>query len=166
MSQQGNPLQASQKQSRRIGIVTARFNFEITEKLEAGALQRLQECGFDQKSIICLRVPGAFEVPLAAKWLLERGLDGVVALGAVIRGDTAHFDYVCSSAERACTTLQLETGKPIGFGILMTEDEEQANQRAGGSMGNKGYEAADAVLEMLNLGDQIPNHLGAAAKSI
>lgn len=149
----------------RIGIVTARFNFEITEKLESGAVKFLVDRGFDKSQIIQVRVPGAVEVPLAVKELLDRGFDGVVALGAVIRGDTAHFDYVCQSVERGCTLLQLEYGKPVGFGVLTTENEEQAFARAGGSMGNKGYEAAEVVFEMLDLKSKLNAEFGAAQKT-
>lgn len=146
----------------RVGVVTARFNNEITSKLESGALQFLKENGFEPSQLAQIRVPGAVEIPLAAKELLDRGFDGVVALGAVIRGDTAHFDYVCQSVERGCTLLQLEYCKPVGFGVLTTENEEQAFARAGGEMGNKGYEAAEVVLEMLDLKSQLTNAFGAA----
>lgn len=133
----------------KIGVVTARFNSEVTERLEEGALNALKEMGCPD--IRPVRVPGAFEVPLAAKALLDAGCDGVVALGAVIRGETTHYDYVCSSVERGCTELQLKTGKPVGFGILTTENDEQAMERAGGKHGNKGAEAAQVVVEMIRL---------------
>jgi 6,7-dimethyl-8-ribityllumazine synthase len=132
----------------KIGVVTARFNSEVTEKLEEGALRELRELGTE---IVAVRVPGAFEVPLAAKALLDAGCDGVVALGAVIRGETSHYDYVCSAVERGCTELQLRTGKPVGFGILTTDNDEQAMDRAGGKHGNKGAESAQVVVEMIRL---------------
>jgi 6,7-dimethyl-8-ribityllumazine synthase len=135
----------------KIGVVTARFNREITEKLEAGALEVLQGLGLKKEHLWVVRVPGAVEIPLAVKHLFDEGMDGVVALGAVIRGDTAHFDYVCQSVERGCTELMIRVGKPIGFGVLTTENEDQAMARAGGSMGNKGSEAAEVVVEMLDL---------------
>lgn len=136
----------------KIGVVTSRFNFEITEKLEAGAIAALREMGLEDKNIIAVRVPGAVEIPLASKYLLDDyGVEGVVALGVVIRGETAHFDYVCQSVERGCTELMLQTGKPVGFGVLTTENDEQALARAGGAMGNKGAEAAEVVIEMLDL---------------
>lgn len=133
----------------RIGLVTARFNKEITEKLEAGALAYLES----QKDVLDLdiwvvRVPGAVEIPLACQALLEKGCQGVVALGAVIRGGTAHFEYVCQSVERGLTELMLESGRPVGFGVLTVDDWHQAEERAGGQHGNKGAEAAQAVLEM------------------
>lgn len=135
----------------RIGVVTAKFNSEITLELEKGALAALKKAGLNDNEIRVVRVPGAVEIPLAAKALLDKGYDGVVTLGAVIRGDTAHFDYVCQSVERGVTHLMLEYGKPVGFGVLTTENEEQAWDRTTGSHGNKGGEAAETVLEMLKL---------------
>lgn len=136
----------------KIGVVTATFNLEVTSLLEKGALSALAEAGVDAKDIVAVRVPGAFEIPLLAKTLvLKHKVDGIVALGAVIRGDTTHYDYVCSAVERGCSALALETGKPVGFGVLTTENEEQAFERAGGKHGNKGSDTAHAVLELCNL---------------
>lgn len=135
----------------RVGLVTSRFNIEITEKLEIGAYTRLRELGVQEDQIVVVRVPGAVEVPLAAQALLEQGCDGVVALGCVIRGETSHYDYVCNSVERGCSQLQLEYAKPVVFGVLTTENEEQALDRVGGAHGHKGMEAAEVVLEMINL---------------
>ncbi|MCC6277455.1 MAG: 6,7-dimethyl-8-ribityllumazine synthase [Oligoflexia bacterium] len=136
----------------RIGIVTARFNSEVTSKLKSGALQALEESGMTSSQIVQVDVAGAFEIPLACKALIEYArVDGVVALGAVIRGETAHFDYVCQAVERGCSELMLRFGRPIGFGVLTTENDEQALERAGGSFGNKGAEAAQTVLEMCEL---------------
>jgi 6,7-dimethyl-8-ribityllumazine synthase len=132
----------------KVGVVTSRFNEEVTYKLEEGALSYLE--GFDVE-ILSLRVPGAVEIPLACKALFEVGCEGVVALGCVIRGETSHYDYVCGSVERGVTTLMLETGKPIGFGVLTTENDEQAQARAGGKHGNKGAEAAQVTMEMIGL---------------
>lgn len=98
-----------------------------------------------------VKVPGAVEIPLACKALLDRGCDGVVALGAVIRGETSHYDYVCNSVERGVSQLMLEYKKPIGFGVLTTENEEQAMDRVGGRHGHKGAEAAQVTLEMIGL---------------
>lgn len=133
----------------KIAIVTARFNPEITSLLKKGAEDYLKEKGVAK--VVSVEVPGAVEIPLMAQDFLAKGFHGVVALGAVIRGDTAHFDYVCRSVERGITELMLKWQKPIGFGVLTTENEEQAFARAGGSMGNKGAEAAQVVLEMLDL---------------
>lgn len=132
----------------KVGVVTSRFNEEVTYKLEEGALAYLESCGVD---IMAVRVPGAVEIPLACKTLLDLGCDGVVACGAVIRGETSHYDFVCNSVERGITQLMLETGKPIGFGVLTTEDDEQALARAGGAHGNKGTEAAQVTIEMIGL---------------
>ena len=139
----------------KIGVVTARWNPDVTGKLEEGALRALREMGCAEGDIRAVSVPGSFEVPLAVKALLEVGCDGVIALGAVIRGETTHYDYVCSSVERGCTELQLRFGKPVGFGILTTENDEQAHDRAGGKHGNKGAECAQVVVEMVRLLDGI-----------
>jgi 6,7-dimethyl-8-ribityllumazine synthase len=121
----------------------------VTERLEEGALKELKEMGC--KDIRAVRVAGAFEIPLAAKSLLDTGCDGVVALGAIIRGETTHYDYVCAAVERGCSELALTTGKPVGFGVLTTENDDQAMARAGGAHGNKGAEAAQVTVEMVRL---------------
>lgn len=135
----------------KIGIVTARFNSEITERLETGAYERLIELGLKAEQIVRVRVPGAVEIPLAALRLLERECDAVIALGAVIQGDTKHFDYVCQAVERGCTEVMLQTKKPVIFGVLTTDNEKQAEERVGGSHGHKGRDAADCAVEMINL---------------
>lgn len=140
-----------------IGVVTSKFNFEITEHLEKGALDRLREAGMNGDQVVQVRVPGAYEIPVAARWLLEHGCDAVIALGAVIRGETAHFDYVCQAVERGCTGLQLESGRPVVFGVLTTDTEEQAQERIGGRHGHKGRDAAEVALEMLNLESKLMN---------
>ena len=140
----------------RVGVVTALFNSELTLELERGALSTLEKNG--SRVIARVQVPGAVEVPLAAKALLAKGdCDAVVALGLVIRGETAHFDYVCNAVERGCSQLQLEFNKPVAFGVLTTENREQAQARCGGRKGNKGAEAAEVALEMLDVLDQITN---------
>jgi 6,7-dimethyl-8-ribityllumazine synthase len=135
----------------KIGVVTARFNAFVTDKLESGALDTLKKLGCPERGILAVRVPGAFEIPLAAKALLEAGCDAVVALGAVIRGETSHYDFVCTAVERGCTEVQLRVGKPVAFGVLTTDNEQQAEDRAGGKYGNKGSEAAEVAVEMANL---------------
>ena len=133
----------------RIAVVTARFNEEVTSKLEDGAFDYLEEINAE---ILSVRVPGAIEIPLAIQALFEsKKIDGIVALGAVIRGETTHYDYVCQSVERGCSELMLRYNKPVGFAVLTTENEEQALARAGGEHGNKGYEAAQVVVEMIGL---------------
>lgn len=139
----------------KIGIVTSRFNPEVTEKLEQAAFERLVELGVEMSQLTQVRVPGAMEIPLAVQALLRNGCDGVVALGAVIRGETSHYDYVCAGVERGCSQLQIKFKKPVAFGVLTTENEEQALSRAGGLLGNKGSEAAEVVVEMMNLLDQL-----------
>jgi 6,7-dimethyl-8-ribityllumazine synthase len=138
----------------RIAVVTARFNTEITQKLEEGAISYLESC--PDVEIFSALVPGAVELPLVAQSFLDAGCDGVVALGAVIRGETSHYDYVCSSVTDGITRLMLDYKKPIGFGVLTTENEEQALARAGGKHGNKGEEAAQVVMEMIGLTYEIP----------
>lgn len=134
----------------KIGVVTSRFNEEITSKLEDGTLDFLE--AIDGVEILAVRVPGAVEIPLAAQALLEyQKVDAVITLGAVIRGETTHYEEVCRSVERNCSRLMLDYKKPIAFGVLTTENEEQALDRVGGRHGHKGVDAAQAALEMIGL---------------
>lgn len=135
-----------------IGIVVARWNSFITEKLLEGALGLLKSKGFDDDQLKVVYCPGAYEIPLTSQKLLAK-VDGVVALGAVIRGDTPHFDYVCDAVNYGVTELNLRTGKPVSFGVLTTDNVQQARERAGegDGSGNKGAEAALALLEMLSV---------------
>lgn len=136
-----------------VGVVTAQFNENVTGKLRQGALEVLNEFGINYFDV---EVPGAVEIPLAVKWLIDgKKCDAVIALGAVIRGETAHFDFVCNSVERGCSELQLQYGVPVAFGVLTTEDGHQALARAGGAKGNKGKEAAFVALEMLALKEEL-----------
>lgn len=139
----------------KIGIVTSRFNHEITERLEAGCFERLMEIGVKPEQVTRVRVPGAVEIPLAASKMIDRAYDCVIALGCVIQGDTKHFDYVCNAVERGCTEVMLTTKKPVIFGVLTTDNDEQAEERVGGKHGHKGRDAADTAVEMLNLLDMI-----------
>ena len=139
----------------KIALVTSRFNSAITESLEQGAYDRLVEMGMNPEHILRVRVPGAVEIPLAALQLLDSDCDAVIALGAVIRGETSHFDYVCSAVERGCTQVMLQTKKPVVFGVLTTDNEQQAEARIGGAHGHKGRDAAEVAVEMLNLADLI-----------
>ncbi len=147
-------------QTPRVGVVTARFNSEVTDRLEEGALSYLESCGVE---VLAVKVPGAVEIPLACRALFDAGCGGVVALGAVIRGETSHYDYVCNSVERGVTALMLEYNRPIGFGVLTTENDEQAMERAGGECGNKGTESAQVVLEMMGLLNELAKE---AAQSV
>ena len=148
-----NAIQGSNRArpNMKVGVVTSRFNWEITSKLESGAIEQLQALGVADADIILVRVPGAVEIPLAVKALFDRGCAGVVALGAVIRGETSHYDYVCNSVERGVSQLMIDYKKPVAFGVLTTENEEQALDRIGGEHGHKGRESAEVVLEMMNL---------------
>lgn len=139
----------------RIAVVTSRFNTAITESLEMGAIQRLVELGVNKENIRMVRVPGAVEIPLVIQRLLDGECDGAIALGAVIRGETPHFDYVCASVERGCTEVMLKTKKPVVFGVLTTDTEEQAKDRIGGAHGHKGRDAAEVAIEMLDLMDRL-----------
>lgn len=136
----------------RIAVVTARFNDFITERLQAGAVDCLKRHGVADDAIDTVAVPGAFELPLAALTLAETGrYHAVICLGAVIRGDTTHYDYVCNEAAKGIAAAGLKTGIPVIFGVVTTENTEQAISRAGGKSGNKGWDAAMTALEMANL---------------
>ena len=136
----------------RIGIVVARFNSFITERLLSGALDALRAAGAADAAIEVVRVPGSFEIPLAAKKLAETGhADAVIAIGCVLRGDTAHFDHVACEVARGVQLAQMDTGIPVIFCVLTCDTLEQAIDRAGLKSGNKGQEAALAAVEMANL---------------
>ena len=136
----------------RFAIVVARFNELVTSKLLSGAMDALVRHGVRASDIDVAWTPGAFEIPLIAKRLAQTGkYAGVICLGAVIRGETPHFDYVASNAAGGIASVSLQTDVPMGFGILTTEDLDQALARAGSKAGNKGFDAAVTVLEMANL---------------
>lgn len=136
----------------RFAIVASRFNEFIVESLIRGAIETLGRHGASEKQIELIRVPGAFEMPLTVKKLLAaRRHDAVIALGAVIRGATPHFQYVAGECASGLARIALETGIPIAFGVLTTDSVEQAVERAGGKNGNKGAEAAVTAIEMANL---------------
>lgn len=136
----------------KVGIVRARFNQKITDELLAGALRVLKEQGLEESQIIAIEVPGAIEIPVACKALFQfKKVDAVIALGAVIRGETTHYESVCNSVERGCTQLALEFTKPVISGVLTVENDSQAWDRLGGSHGHKGEEASLAALEMISL---------------
>ncbi|MGP4072990.1 6,7-dimethyl-8-ribityllumazine synthase [Piscibacillus sp. B03] len=136
----------------KVAIVAGRFNDFITEKLVDGAVGGLKRHGVNDDDITLAWVPGAFEIPLAAKKLAASGdYDAVITLGAVIKGSTPHFDYVCSEAAKGVSHANLETGVPVIFGVITTNTIEQAIERAGTKAGNKGYDAAVGAIEMANL---------------
>jgi 6,7-dimethyl-8-ribityllumazine synthase len=140
----------------RYAIVVGRFNEFITGKLLGGALDALKRHGAKDEEVSVAWVPGAFEIPLIAQKLAESGkYDAVITLGAVIRGSTPHFDYVCSEVAKGVSAINLKTGVPTIFGVLTTDSIEQAIERAGTKAGNKGWEAAATAIEMANLSKQL-----------
>jgi 6,7-dimethyl-8-ribityllumazine synthase len=142
---------------RRFAVVAGRFNEVVVEKLVDGALSCLRKHGIHEDDLDVAWVPGSFEIPLVARKLAASGqYDAVICLGAVIRGETAHFDYVAGEAARGIREAALETGVPVIFGVLTTESFEQAMDRAGGKHGNKGWDAAMAAMEMASLLEQLP----------
>ena len=137
---------------RKVAIVAARFNDFIVSSLLKGAIASWMERGGNEKDLLIARVPGAFELPVAARKLASGGrYDAVVALGCVIRGDTPHFDYVAGEAAKGVAQVSSESGIPVAFGILTTNTVEQAIDRAGAKSGNKGFDAAMTAIEMANL---------------
>ena len=142
----------------RYALVVARFNHFIVDHLVSGALDAIKRHGGDLSQVSIYKVPGGFEMPIAAKHVVARGdVDAVIALGAVIRGATPHFDYVASEATKGLAHVSMESGIPISFGLLTVDTIEQAIERAGTKAGNKGAEAALAAMEMVELINQIPN---------
>jgi 6,7-dimethyl-8-ribityllumazine synthase len=141
----------------KLGIVVSRFNNFITEKLLAGALDGVKSHGGEEKDVTVVRVPGAFEIPLVAESMAASGrFDALICLGAVIRGDTPHFEYVSDAVTRGIGRAISRYRLPIGFGVLTTNDVDQAMERSGSKDANKGYEAALTAIEMVNVMRQIP----------
>ena len=136
----------------RFAIIVSRFNDFISSKLVEGAMDALNRHGASEEKISLVKVPGSFEIPLVAKRLAETGkFDGIICLGAVIRGATPHFDYVAAEVSKGIATVALETKTPVTFGVLTPDSLEQAIERAGSKSGNKGWDAAMAAMEMVNL---------------
>lgn len=136
----------------RVGIVAARFNEFITSKLISGAMDGLVRHNVNEDNIHIAWVPGAFEIPLIASKMAKSGnYDAVICLGAVIRGATSHYDYVCNEVSKGIAAISLETGVPVMFGVVTTDNIEQAIERAGTKAGNKGYDCALGAIEMVNL---------------
>jgi len=141
-----------QAEGYRFGIVLSRFNAFITDKLLEGALDCLERHGADMDAVTVVRVPGAFEIPLACLKMAQRGdLHAVIALGAVIRGATPHFNYISNEVAKGIAAASLQTGVPITFGVITSDTLEQAIERAGTKAGNKGWDAAISAIEMVNL---------------
>lgn len=144
------------KPGMRVGIVASRFNSFIVSKLLDGAVDGLVRHGVEEENITACWVPGAFEIPVVARKMAESDkYDAVIAVGAVIRGSTTHYDYVCSEVSKGIAQVGLQTGKPVMFGVITTENIEQAIERAGSKAGNKGYDCALAAIEMINAMEQI-----------
>lgn len=136
---------------KKIGIVVAEWNTEITEALFISAQDTLSKLGVKKSNIIRKNVPGSFELSLGGLWLAqEKSIDAVICLGCVIQGETPHFDYICQAVAYGITEAGLKTGKPVVFGVLTTANKQQAMDRAGGKYGNKGEEAAVTAIQMLN----------------
>ncbi|MCI6497391.1 6,7-dimethyl-8-ribityllumazine synthase [Lachnospiraceae bacterium HCP1S3_C3] len=136
----------------KVGIIAARFNEFIVSRLVGGAQDALVRHGVNDDDISVAYVPGAFEIPLAAKKMAQSGkYDAVICLGAVIKGATSHYDYVCAEVSKGVASVSLETGVPVLFGVLTTDNIEQAIERAGTKAGNKGYDVACSAIEMVNL---------------
>lgn len=136
---------------RRFAVIVSRFNSEVTERLLAGASACLSANGVAAKDVDTFSVPGAWELPVAALHAARNGYAAVIAIGCVIRGDTAHFEYVAGGAAQGLARISADTGVPVSFGVLTTNDLGQAMDRAGGKDGNKGWEAAETALEMADL---------------
>ncbi|OUU79769.1 MAG: 6,7-dimethyl-8-ribityllumazine synthase [Gammaproteobacteria bacterium TMED78] len=140
------------KRGLRIGIVASKFNDFIVDKLLSGAIESLVSHGVELNDIQVIKVPGAFEIPVTLKKLaISKRFDGLIALGCIIRGDTAHFDYVATEASSGIASVMKESLIPIGFGLLTVDNVEQAIKRAGSKSGNKGIEAAITTLEMISI---------------
>ena len=146
------------KDGMKVGIVASRFNEIIVNKLLSGAIDGLVRHGVKEDNITAVWVPGAFEIPLIADKMAASGkYDAVIAVGAVIRGSTSHYDYVCNEVSKGVAQVGLQAGVPVMFGILTTENIEQAIERAGTKAGNKGYDCAVSAIEMINLIKEIEN---------
>ena len=145
-----------QNASARYGLAVARFNSFIVDRLLEGALAALQKHGVKDRDITKVKVPGAYELPLATKMMVSAGeYDGIIALGAVIRGGTPHFDYVAGECVKGLSQVGLDSGLPVTFGVLTVDSIEQAIERAGTKAGNKGAEAAMTAIEMVSLSRQL-----------
>jgi 6,7-dimethyl-8-ribityllumazine synthase len=139
-----------------LAIIVSRFNDFISSKLVEGALDALKRHGMDEEKLTLVKVPGAFEIPMTARRLVKTGkYDAVICLGAVIRGATPHFEYVAAEVSKGIASVSLESNIPVTFGVLTTDNLEQAIERAGSKVGNKGWDAAIAAMEMVNLFKEI-----------
>ena len=150
------PTDLSVPSGARFALAVARFNVHLTDELLAGCRRRLASLGVGEGDVEVVRVPGAFELPTAALWLARTGrFSAVVCLGAVVRGDTPHFEYVAGSCAEGCREVSLQTGVAVIFGVLTTNTERQALDRVGGSHGHAGESAAEAAVEMASLAERL-----------
>jgi 6,7-dimethyl-8-ribityllumazine synthase len=146
------------KPALRVAIIVSRFNEEVTSLLLEGALARLKEVNIQDEFVTIVWVPGAFEIPLIAQRLARAGMyEAILCLGAVIRGETSHYDYVCEQVSSGCQSVALEQDMPVIFGVLTTDTEAQAFDRVGGAHGHKGRDAVDAAMEMVSILRQLEN---------
>ena len=144
------------KEGMKVGIIASRFNEFIVSKLLSGAIDGLVRHGVEEENITATWVPGAFEIPVVASKMAQSGkYDAVICVGTVIRGATSHYDYVCNEVSKGVAQVGLQTGVPVLFGIVTTENIEQAIERAGTKAGNKGYDCALSAIEMVNLMEQL-----------
>ncbi len=140
----------------RIAVVKSEWNHEITDGLYDGAMDLLTNAGVSGNNVESMTVPGSYELPLGAQWAIETlDVDAVICLGSVVRGETAHFDYVCQAVSQGVKDVSLETGNPVIFGVLTDDNMDQARARSGGKHGNKGIEAAVSALKMLALRESL-----------
>ncbi|MBC7784005.1 MAG: 6,7-dimethyl-8-ribityllumazine synthase [Burkholderiales bacterium] len=152
------PVQVELSPNVRVAVVAARFNAHIVDELLRGCLERLKAYGLDEKEVTTHRVPGAFELPVAAKLLARtKNFQAVICLGCVVRGDTPHFDFVAGEAARGIQRVALDEALPVIFGVLTTETEQQAHDRAGGAHSHAGINAADAAVQMIAFARSIPS---------
>jgi 6,7-dimethyl-8-ribityllumazine synthase len=162
--QSEKPKNEADARGLRFAIVVSRFNNLITDRLLDGAMDALQRCGAAQDDVKVFHTPGAFELPLAAKKLAVSGeYDALIAIGCVIRGETTHYDYVCSETARGLQLAQMDVGVPIIYCVLTCENQKQAEERVGGAHGNKGYDSGLAAIEMARLSKQLSTPAGVAA---
>jgi 6,7-dimethyl-8-ribityllumazine synthase len=146
---------ASPIPSRKVAVVFASWNPEVTYALRDGALSGLSQFGILPEDLMLIEVPGTFELPLAAQMAIKAGAHGVICIGCVVRGETPHFDYICQGVTQGIMHVGLTEGKPVIFGVLTVNSQEQALDRAGGKHGNKGTEAAVTLIKMLQNADQL-----------
>ena len=143
-------------QGMKVGIIASRFNEIITNKLLGGAVDGLVRHGVEESNVTAAWVPGAFEIPvIAEKMAASKKYDAIICVGAVIRGSTTHYDYVCNEVSKGISQVSMKTGVPVLFGVITTENIEQAIERAGSKAGNKGYDCALSAIEMVNLIKQL-----------